>query len=296
MVKISVVVCTLNRERELNTLLENLRQQTYGDYELIIVTNKRLRIPKARVIIQKGRGLPNARNEALPHTKGEIITFFDDDVLLEKDYLEKIVKVFDRNPDIGGVTGRIKPREQDEMKTGLLGKVMGFYARIFGISGFFVNQKHIGKVLGSGFTCSNFETVKRQRDVEWMSGCNMSYRKSAVGKTGKFNERLSFYYEDADYSYRAKKAGFRLVCTPDAVVDHLVTPTARDSLPKLKYNQLRNHRVFFYDNVYMGSIVRKVRYMVARAALFLPVMLYSAYIGNSGLLGSYIKVIAGWDW
>ena len=246
-------------EAALEALLKTLSKQTFRDYELIIVSNKRLRIPNARVVVQKGRGLPNARNEALPHARGDIVTFFDDDVLLEKDYLENMVRVFDSDPGIGGVTGRIKPREQDVMKLGLFGRVMGFYARIFGISGFFVNQKCTGKVLDSGFTCSGFDSVDRQLDVEWLSGCNMSYRKAAVKKTGKFNERLSFYYEDADYSYRVKKAGFRLVCTPKAVVDHLVTPTARASLPKLKYNQLRNHRVFFYDNVYEGSFLRKVR-------------------------------------
>ncbi len=55
---------------------------------------------------------------------------------------------------------------------------------------------------------------------DFLTGCALFIPKTALDVVGEFDERFFLYYEDVDYSVRAKKAGFQLRVVPDAVVDH----------------------------------------------------------------------------
>jgi GT2 family glycosyltransferase len=293
MPRISVVVCTLNREEELEEFLGTLRRQTFQDYELLIVSNRKLDIKGARSFVQNGRGLPNARNRVLDEVRGDIVIFFDDDVLLAKHYLEEIVDMFEENPGIGGMTGRITNSVDPDIKRGILSMIANAYGRIFGISGFFANLPGTGKVLPTGFTCSNFNS-EWGSEVEWLSGCNMCYSREALKSNGRFDEGLigNAYYEDTDFSYRVFRRGYRLLYNPRARLKHMVTPTSRVSLAKLKYNQIINQKRFFERNV--GGRLGFFRNRLAHAALALPIAAYSAYSMNGELIRNYIYAELGW--
>jgi GT2 family glycosyltransferase len=290
--KTTAVICTLARERELDACLESIRKQSRKPDEIVIVSDRKLSIRDARVIVETRRGLPKARNAAIRKVRSDVVMFFDDDTILERDYIKNILKVFETHPDAGGVTGRIKRRGASGR--GIPGKLMRIYARVFGISGFFVTQAGIGRILGSGFTSANFEDVRSITRVEWLSGCNMSYRSSAIKRTGLFDENLkgNAYYEDTDYSNRVLRSGFRLYATPDAVIDHIVTPTSRESLPRLKYYQLVNQKRFFRRNIQKGRF-RLIRNKIAHASLLVPVIGYSLYSRNKGMLREYIRAEIG---
>jgi GT2 family glycosyltransferase len=289
--KVSVVVCTLDREKALRDCINSLKNQSRKPDEIVIVSNKRLSIPGTRVIIQKRGGLANARNLSLKEVKGDIVVFFDDDTIMDKNYIKNILEIYDRYDNVGGVTGKIENIVEDNIKKGVLGKIMRVYARIFCFSGFFVTTSGVGKVLSTGFTCANFEYVDEIMEVQCLSGCNMSYPKRILEDIGKFDEDLigNNYYEDVDYSYRVYKKGYKLYATPNARLKHLVTLTSRESLSKLKYFQLLNQKIFFRKRVYKGGFFQLIRYYLAHLSLFLPVLGYSIYLKNFSLLKSYIK-------
>ena len=289
--KVSVVVCTLNREDELKDCIDSIRNQSRKPDEIILVSMEKLAIPGTRTIIQKGRGLPNARNLSLGEVSGDILIFFDDDTILDRDYIKSVLKAFD-GPDVGGVTGRLENPPEQAIKKGILGKITGFYARLFGFSGFFVTTPGIGRVLSTGFISTNFDQVCSVTEVQCMSGCNMAYSRSALSRTGKFDEDLigNAYYEDADYSFRVHKNGFRLLAIPEARIKHLLTPTSREALSRLKYYQLFNQKTFFRKQVHSGSPVQLIRHRFAHLSLLLPVLAYSVYFKNLALLKSFIRV------
>jgi GT2 family glycosyltransferase len=297
---ISLIVCTMNRPRELKRLLQSLFNQSYKNYEIIVVdgsTNmKTFELvkkfhKKIKYVKQTGRGLPNARNLGLKFAKGSFIAFFDDDCIVHKDWIKEVISVFKRYKNVGGVCGKIKKMYSDRIKLGTLGKIMKFYANIFGISGFFVTLDGIGKVLETGFTTINFDKVLKDTETQWISGCDMCFSRNAIKVVKNFYEGFigNAYYEDVDFSYRVYKSGFKLYCCPNAVVDHLVSKTNRKTLPKLKYYQLVNQKIFFYRNIYSGNFIQKLRFGLAHLALFVPVFLYSAYSCNLKLVASYLK-------
>ncbi len=292
--KVSAVICTLAREKELGQCLESLINQSRKPDEIVIVSRKPLNLRQARTIVQKGKGLPDARNAAIRNTDSDIVVFFDDDTVVHRDYIKNMLKAFARLPDAGGLTGKITEENRETNKQGMLGKLMGFYAHAFGISGFFANCSGIGKVLDTGFTASNFDRVEKTVPVEWLSGCNMAYRREAIEKTGFFDTGFigNAYYEDADYSYRVLRKGFSLYAVPDCVVRHLVSPVKRESLPRLKYYQLVNQKRFFRKNVYNGSALKLLKHAIAHAALLIPVLAYSIYFRNLDMLKSYLEAEA----
>jgi GT2 family glycosyltransferase len=88
-----------------------------------------------------------------------------------------------------------------------------------------------GVILSSG---QNVEYANSEKDleVEWISGCVMSFRTSLL-KQIKFDENRHFDGEDVDFTFRASKFGI-LVCSPNAKYQH---SSSLNSLPN------KNHRI-----------------------------------------------------
>ncbi|MDR0911148.1 MAG: glycosyltransferase [Methanobrevibacter sp.] len=105
--KLSIIIPTYNEEEYLPILLESIKSQEFTDYEIIIAdansTDKTREIAKSYACkIVKG-GMPAVgRNNGAAIAKGEILLFLDSDLKLSKNYLNKILKEFEKeNVDIG---------------------------------------------------------------------------------------------------------------------------------------------------------------------------------------------------
>jgi GT2 family glycosyltransferase len=60
----------------------------------------------------------------------------------------------------------------------------------------------------------------RKQEVGFATGCSMIITKAALGKVGLLDEKYFMYLEDLDYSERIKKAGFKIIYQPKAMVWH----------------------------------------------------------------------------
>ena len=100
---ISIIIPTLNRYKYLNNVLKNLENQTYKNFEVIIVDqsdnfnsqfyNKyQLDI---NLIHQKQKGLWKARNRAIKKAKGRYFLFFDDDSKVNSNWIFEHLKCLD---------------------------------------------------------------------------------------------------------------------------------------------------------------------------------------------------------
>lgn len=117
---ISVVIATYNRPEKLAECLERLRKQTlpFNNFEVIIVNNgsslsyfeteeKFMRQRHFRFINStKNLGAAEGRNRGVKMAKGKIVAFTDDDCLVPRDWLEKLLKGF-KDFNAQGVGGYI---------------------------------------------------------------------------------------------------------------------------------------------------------------------------------------------
>jgi GT2 family glycosyltransferase len=63
-------------------------------------------------------------------------------------------------------------------------------------------------------------------DVDFICGAAIILRAKALREIGGFDSRLFSYYEDADFCFRARKAGYRACFVPGPGVRHLTSATA----------------------------------------------------------------------
>jgi len=60
----------------------------------------------------------------------------------------------------------------------------------------------------------------RKKEVGFATGCSMVITRRALEKVGLLDEKYFMYLEDLDYSERIKKAGFKIIYEPKAIVWH----------------------------------------------------------------------------
>src|SRR5258705_8394034 len=107
---VSVVVTTYNHAPYILAALQSVLDQTWRDYELLVVDDgstdgtldqiSRCRGPIS-LIAQKGRGVAGSRNTGIRQARGELLAFLDGDDLWEPDKLAHQVAAAQEHPDAG---------------------------------------------------------------------------------------------------------------------------------------------------------------------------------------------------
>ena len=110
--KVSVIIPTYNRKDLLKETVDSILSQTYTDFELIIVDNfsedgteqfvKKLKDKRIRYFKHQNNGIIAVnRNYGIDKANGELIAFCDDDDLWYPEKLERQVKEFENNEQLG---------------------------------------------------------------------------------------------------------------------------------------------------------------------------------------------------
>jgi GT2 family glycosyltransferase len=150
----------------------------------------------------------------------EVIHFFDDDTDVKPGYLDAIERRFRMDIRIDGVGG--------------INESLKLPRKSFFTSMFFLNGHGRSRVLRSGRNIDGqTEDVKNVEDVDWLSGCAMSYR-AKVFERHRFDDRLNGWSwgEDFDFGFRVSRTG-HLVVEPEARCNHHMSPLNRYSQERL---------------------------------------------------------------
>jgi glycosyltransferase involved in cell wall biosynthesis len=115
-VRYSILLATVDREKEVGQFLRSLAAQTWSDFELILVDqnpddvlshivekySNSFSIRKVR----SNRGHSRAFNAGLIHATGDVVAFPDDDCWYDPDLLARVALMISAHPEWSGVTGR----------------------------------------------------------------------------------------------------------------------------------------------------------------------------------------------
>jgi len=114
----SVVIPLYNKEKYIVETLESVLNQTYTNYEVIIVddssSDNSLSIvrnfldSRIRVYTKTNGGVSAARNYGITKAEGEIVCFLDADDIWEKNYLENLFNLVQKYPEAGMYCGAYK--------------------------------------------------------------------------------------------------------------------------------------------------------------------------------------------
>lgn len=109
MPKISVVIPLYNKEKSIASTLRTVLNQTFSDYEIVIVNDGstdysvaevgKVQDDRIRLIHQQNAGVSAARNRGIEEAKGELIAFLDADDEWKPEYLATQYDLYQRYPD-----------------------------------------------------------------------------------------------------------------------------------------------------------------------------------------------------
>jgi len=159
---VSIIMPVYNGERYIKEAIESVINQTYKNWELIIVndgsrdtTEKIIKLfdeKRIKYIYQENRGVSIARNKGLDIAKGEFITFLDADDFLPSRSIEARVKYLNKNKDIDIVDGIVLIKDEKLHKTlrkykpyykgKLLPKLLKLDDRVFFNVSYFLRSKN----------------------------------------------------------------------------------------------------------------------------------------------------------
>lgn len=216
----SVIIPNWNgmRLNLLPTCLKALRQQTFRDFETIVVDDGSTDgsqwfvgqvYSEARLIaLEKNGGFAPAVNVGIRAARGDVIVLLNNDTEADPHWLEEIAHALDENPHAGIVACKLKLFDQrDHLHSA------GDFYRVDGVPG------------NRGVWEEDRGQYDDARGVFGACGGAAAYRKAMLDEIGLFDEQLVSNLEDVDMNWRARWAGYPIVYAPRAVVYHHVSAT-----------------------------------------------------------------------
>jgi glycosyltransferase involved in cell wall biosynthesis len=289
---VSVVICTRNRLEALARAVDSILCTEQQPDEIIVVDNapssdvtRKLvaGLPGIRYVLEPRRGLDVARNAGVQHSKGDIVAFIDDDVIVHPNWLNAIKRSF-VDPAVMAVTGLVLPAE---LKT----EAQYFFETYWGF-----NRGYQAKV----FDLRYFEHKKSGTVSVWKigAGANMAFRRAVFSLVGGFDERLDVGAAgcsgDSELWYRILAEGWKCRYEPAAVAFHYHRENIEDVEEQI-FNYMRGHVaalcIQFENYHHFGNIRRVVNTLPKRYLKSI------SYIRKSGYHPSHLTLkpeIAGY--
>lgn len=239
----SIIILCWNSNDYIEHCLESLKNQTFQDFEVLLIDNNspdpvldsvinefsRLNIRHYR--LTANLGFAGGNNFGAGEAKGKYLVLLNSDAFPTSDWLENIKKAIEKYPQSFFASKLLMANDPTRLDgTGDTYHFSGLVWR--------TNHNHLDKVV-------------KQEEGEVFSACGAAaiYPKAAYDEVGGFDDDYFAYVEDVDLGFRLQLAGYKCIYLPDAVVHHLGSgSTQRRSDLSVYYGQ-RNLIWTFVKNV-----------------------------------------------
>ena len=220
----SLIISTWNGRHLLESCLPRAVravEQAGGDHEIIVVDDAsrddtveyvRREFLQVRLLpLPRNLRFAGANNAAARIARGEVLVFLNNDMWVEPDFLPPLLRHF-RDPEVFAVTAQIE-MPPSRTAAGVVQET-GLVRACFQ-DGFFVLRHE---------RPASPDAVP----VLYAGGGSSAWRRQRFWQLGGFDRLLRpFYFEDLDLSYRAQKAGWRVLFEPSSRVFHQHRQTNR---------------------------------------------------------------------
>jgi len=267
--RVSILIVNWNGSRYLPTCLAALQQQTFRDFETILVDNGssdgslellQQSYPWVTVIaLATNTGFSGGNNEGLRHAAGDYIVVLNNDTEAAPDWLAELVAVADAHPDAGQVACRICSMDDhdriDSLGHGVCpdGMTRGRY-----------RLQKWSAVRGG------FRTVD---EIFFGTACVSLYRRVALAQVGFYDDDMFAFAEDSDLGLRLRWGGWQAVIATEAVVYHKYSGTGGVFSPFKLYLVERNHYWVAVKNFPLSMLLLVPFYTVIRYLVQVQVVL-----------------------
>ncbi len=281
---ISIIIPTLNRCDLLKKTIDSIlkHNKNYELYELIVIDNgssdatKNIfedikhenKDAKMNYFFDDIPGLLTGRHRGVKESKGEILTFIDDDVEVSETWLNAINEIMIKRPEVSLLTGPCLPNYEINPPDWL----QHFWTND-------TNGKHCGWL-----SLMDFGLEEKEIDPLFVWGLNFTIRKSVFEDLKGFHpdsmpKKLQFYQGDGEtgLSIKAKESGNMAFYSPKISLLHFV-PKSRLSIEYLYersyfqgvadgYTEIRRSNGLYFNQNKKISIKKKLKRFIKKRIL-----------------------------
>ncbi len=207
--KVSIIIPAVRIGKYIEEAIKHYENLEYDNFEIIIVvseenfTDKKLSDKIDIKIVPGPRKLSAKRDIGVQLSKGEVIAFIDDDAYPRKDWLKNAIEILYRDEKIGVVGGpAITPEDEPFLSK---------------ISGYIYSSPIVSGNIRKKFTLTN----ESEHEYDDIHGVNYIVKKEVFNKVEGFKGLYQYTSgEDSLFSIKIKKAGYKMIFSPNVVVYH----------------------------------------------------------------------------
>jgi GT2 family glycosyltransferase len=203
-------------------------------------------------------GVNKGISYAIDVLNSDYILWWNNDIIAAPDYFSELFGIIEKSP-VDIVIGSKIYRMNNDLLFGMGGRfdpVWGYYDMY-------------------GHNQTDSEELKKSFEVDWFPGMGTTFHRTVFEKIGLVDEEnFPQYHGDSDFTFRAKKAGFKLIAYPELVI---YNDGANRKSSKTLYHSLTDTGSLYNFSKYMKFFGRHATSFKAYRFIFNS---YFRYIGG----------------
>lgn len=212
----------------------------------------------------------------------DLIVVLNNDTVVQNETLSVLINSAQKLPRSGLISPKIYFAEGFEFKKNRykpadLGRVIWYAGGIIDWQNIYASHRGVDQI--------DKNQYQKSEETDFATGCCLLIKREVVKKIGFFDENYYLYYEDVDYSVRAKLAGFGVYFEPKARLWHKNAISSKGPGSAVhQYYQTRN-RLYFAGKfaspkTRMALFRESLRFVISDAVKRRAVIDY--YLGHLG--------------
>jgi len=254
MPSVYIIIVNWNGLNDTSECIKSIQNISYKDYNIIVIDNgsnkdesKELSIRFPEVITlrsEKNLGFSGGCNLGIRYSlekNADYILLINNDTVVEKDFLEILIDNAVKNSSIGLAVPKIN-----------------YYSKR---SNIWYAGGYISKLRGAAVTKGKGKRdnlYNENKYVTFATACCLLIDKRVINDVGLMDEKYFLYLEDADYSVRSYRSGYKILFVANSKIYHKINKSTlkENNFIPLYYNT-RNRLIFvkkFYKNLFYLSL------------------------------------------
>lgn len=248
---VSIVIVSWNTCDILGDCLQSIYANTRDvEFEVIVIDNASsdssvdmVKSEFPQVILlenRENRGFAAANNQGIAVTEGRYVLLLNSDTVVLDGAIDKVVAFADTYPK-AGITGcRVLNEDKTlQLSCFMFPSVLNMALWVSYLFKVFPRSRFFGR---DRMTWWDGDDV---REVDVLTGCFMLVRREAMEQVGPMDEQFFMYFEETDWCYRFKQAGWKVMFTPNAEIVHLGGASSKKVRTGM-VNQWRRSMLLYY--------------------------------------------------
>lgn len=255
---LSISIVNWNTKDALKLCLKSIYDSSHEiEFEVFVIDNNSSdssaemvmrRFPSVRLIRNKvNLGFARANNQAIKKSRGRDILLLNPDIVVLPNSLARMVNFMRSHSEVGAAGGKLLNPDGTIQKG-------GYYRRFPSVMQAVMGCTLLNRITGMGSFLERYYGEKIDSDtveVDQPPGACLMVRREVIGQVGLLDEDFNLWFEDVDWCYRIKKAGWKIFFYPEAEFIHRGGQSVK-SLTLYDYEEIYTRSMLIYFKKHKG--------------------------------------------